>query len=77
MAKDKPPCECLTGLDTICRWMGISKWKFYRLVRDGGLPAQRMGGTWVANCTAINAWAAAHKERRRAKGRRASENPRP
>jgi|GEM_PF-3962886 len=56
MAKEKMFCDCLVGLDRICRWLKISKSTFYRLVREGGLPARREGSTWVASCSQINAW---------------------
>lgn len=49
------PCECLMGRDAICRWLGISKNTFYRLLKQG-LPASLRGGTWIANTSEINDW---------------------
>ena len=49
-------CDGVHGKDDICKFLGVSKNKFYELVRLG-LPVKRLGTRgWIASKTAINEW---------------------
>ena len=48
MAVDRASCKILWTADAIARYLGVSRGKFYSLVK-AGLPAIVIEGTWCAH----------------------------
>jgi excisionase family DNA binding protein len=47
----------LTGLKDISRALGCGRWEALTLIREGGLPARRIGRSWHVSRRALEAWA--------------------
>ncbi len=55
--------EELYTLPQIAQILGVSRSRVYKLVREGKLPAFRLGRQWVVSWSALEASLAAPKER--------------
>ena len=59
------PPRHLNGLKSIAEYMGMSTVTVGKLIREEGLPASKIGGSWVSEAGRIDQWRLSRIETRR------------